>query len=81
MWYVYIIKSEKFGILYVGYSGSLKRRMFEHNSGLSGFTKPYLPWKLLAYIAVLSENDAKKIEAYLKTGAGRTIMRKRIIFQ
>jgi len=33
MFYVYILKSEKDGKLYIGYTNDLKRRLEEHNSG------------------------------------------------
>ena len=40
-YYVYILASLS-GVLYVGFTSDLKKRMFEHRNGLSdGFTKKY----------------------------------------
>ena len=70
MFYVYIIKSLKESKLYIGYTGNLKKRIIEHNSGLSGYTKKYMPWKLVYYEAYLSQKDAiireKRLKQYAK---------------
>ena len=46
MFYVYIIKSTKNGQLYLGSTGDLRRRLAEHNSGFSTYTKKYMPYTL-----------------------------------
>lgn len=71
MFYVYILKSFKNNKLYKGFTGDLKRRMKEHNSGNSKFTSDNGPWKLIYYEAFLSEVDARKEEKFLKSGKGR----------
>jgi len=71
MFYVYILKSQKNGKLYKGYTNDLKRRFKEHNSGKSVFTKNNGPWKLVYYEAFISEKDAKREEVFLKSGKGR----------
>jgi putative endonuclease len=41
-WYVYILASASNGILYVGVTGDLVRRIYEHRNGfVPGFTKKY----------------------------------------
>ncbi len=41
-YYVYILASRKNGTLYVGVTNDLRRRIYEHQSGLiEGFTKKY----------------------------------------
>jgi putative endonuclease len=71
MYYVYILKSLKNNKLYKGLTQDLKRRMGEHNSGNSSFTRNNGPWKLVYYEAFESEKDARIEEEFLKTGKGK----------
>ena len=79
MYYVYILKSSKSGILYYGYTTDLKRRLEEHNSGKSQFTKGHMPWILEFYSAFIAEQKAKDFELYLKSGSGKAFVYKRLI--
>jgi len=79
MYYTYILKSSKSGILYYGYTENLKRRLIEHNSGKSAFTKGHLPWKLVWYCAFEEERKAKDFELYLKSGSGKAFVYKRLV--
>lgn len=74
-YYTYILQSEKNGSLYIGYTSDLKKRLKEHNSGLSRATKPFIPYKLIFYEAFLNRIDAKNREAYLKGGYGRNTIK------
>ena len=76
MWYVYCLENKSKNYLYVGSTKNLKRRVMEHNDGLSKSTKPFLPLLLTSYIAVSSESHARKLEKYFKTGSGKTILKK-----
>ncbi|HBR79709.1 MAG TPA: hypothetical protein DEA46_04755 [Candidatus Moranbacteria bacterium] len=75
-YYVYILQSLKNNSLYIGYSSDLKKRLIEHNSGLSQATKPFIPYKLIFYEAFLNRIDAKNREVYLKSGYGRKTIEK-----
>ncbi|RLC36776.1 GIY-YIG nuclease family protein, partial [candidate division Kazan bacterium] len=55
MYYVYILKSEKDGKMYVGSTSNLKRRFYEHNSGKSPSTQNRQPLKLIFYEAYQSK--------------------------
>ena len=79
MWYVYCLENKNTNYLYVGSTKVLKRRIIEHNHGLSKSTKPYLPLHLTAYIAVILEKQARNLEKYFKTGSGKTVLKKRIL--
>ena len=47
-YHVYILCSKKNGVLYIGVTSNLERRMFEHKEKmLSGFTKKYRVDKLV----------------------------------
>ena len=79
MYYVYLIKSEKRDEIYVGSTNDLKRRLNEHNNGLSISTKRYMPWKLIYYEAYRIEADARNREAGLKNhGNALRELKKRI---
>ena len=56
----------KHGKLYFGYTNELAKRVNEHNSGQSTFTKYGRPWKLVYYEAYVSEKDARARERQLK---------------
>ena len=47
MYYVYIIQSELDGTFYKGVSSDYKRRLEEHNEGLSRYTSHKRPWRLI----------------------------------
>ena len=78
MFYNYVLQSLKNKSLYTGYTIDLRKRLKEHNQGLSQATKPYRPWKLLYYEACLNENDAKRREHYLKTSQGQRLLKRRL---
>ena len=71
MYYVYLLLSKKDKQLYTGYTNDLKKRVAEHNAGLSFATRYRRPLVLIYYEAYLDWSDAKKREKYLKGGNGR----------
>jgi len=79
MWYVYIIRSIESSYQYIGSTNNVKKRLDEHNSGETKSTKPYIPFKLEAYVAVRTETKARELEKYFKTGSGKAILKKRIL--
>jgi putative endonuclease len=80
MYHVYLLKSKKNDSLYIGYTNDMKRRLKEHNSGLVGHTKKYLPWTLIYCESFTSLEDTKKREKSLKYfGRAYSQLKKRII--
>lgn len=79
MWYVYVLKSSISDFRYVGYTGNLEKRLFEHNDGQNQSTKAFKPFQIETYIAVETEWKAKSLEKYFKTGSGKAILQKRIL--
>ncbi|USO02587.1 MAG: GIY-YIG nuclease family protein [Alphaproteobacteria bacterium] len=78
MYYVYFIQSINHSKRhYVGLTTDLKRRMTDHNSGLSIHTNKFRPWKIISYIAFVDRSKAEKFEIYLKTASGKAFARKR----
>lgn len=69
MYYVYLIKSVKYGVTYIGCTGNLPARLKQHNAGDSTFTKTYLPWRLIYFEGYRSKIDAEDRERSLKRHA------------
>jgi len=78
MFYTYLLKSNKNGKLYTGSTSDLRKRLKEHNSGKSNYTKKNIPYELIYYEACLSEQDARARERYLKTGMGKRYLKNRL---
>jgi len=74
--FVYIIRSEKNGMRYVGSTSDVVRRVATHNSGGSEFTAPHRPWSVLVNIEFRSDQTARRFERYLKTGSGRAFAKR-----
>jgi putative endonuclease len=66
MYYVYVLKSQVNGDIYVGFTSDLKKRFREHNNGEVKATKGYRPWQLVYYEAYKGKSDATKREKQLK---------------
>ena len=58
MYYVYVLKNKKSGLLYIGYTNNLKQRFKQHSS-----TKEV---ELIYYEAYIYEKDAREREKKLK---------------
>jgi len=65
-YYVYILKSRKNGIFYIGYTGNLRRRLDGHNSGKVFSTKLNIPYELIYFEGYRSRNNAISGEKALK---------------
>jgi len=71
MFYSYVLRSLKNGILYKGSTENIKSRLDIHNAGLVKFTSKYLPWELIIVEEFESRSEAMKREKWYKTGVGR----------
>ena len=77
MYYVYVIQNDK-GTWYTGSTGDLRKRLREHNTGRSTWTKGKGAWEVIYYEACLNEQDAKRREYYLKTNQGGRLLKCRL---
>jgi putative endonuclease len=66
MFYVYIIQSVFRQKLYIGQTQDIDSRLLFHNSGRAKYTKPYMPWKLIAHKSFGSRSEAILMERKLK---------------
>lgn len=78
MWYVYFLQLSNKDI-YLGSTDDLKRRFASHQKGQVLSTKAYIPVILKSYIAIETEDHARELESYFKTGSGKAIAIKRLI--
>lgn len=76
MYYAYVLRSQKDGKLYSGYSSDLKKRLEYHNNGKVEATKYRKPFKLIYYEAYLHQQDATAREKFFKTQWGRNYLKK-----
>ena len=72
--YVYVLKSDKDGIRYVGSGNNPAERLRRHNKGDYRFTKGHRPWKLIYNEEYCSRPEAIKREKLLKSGQGRKFL-------
>ena len=77
-YYVYVLESELDQSWYIGYTNDFIRRVEEHNSGKSYYTKRRMPWKLIYLEMSFNKYDAISREKYLKTGMGRRYLKNRL---
>ena len=78
MYYVYVLRSTKSGRLYTGFTSDLRKRLAEHQSSKSPYTKTRGPYELIYYEASTNANDAAAREKYLKTGTGKRYLKNRV---
>ena len=76
MYYIYTIQSKKNKIIYVGYTSDLRKRLNLHNSGKIFSTKPYKPFILIYYEAYQNKDDALEREKFLKSGWGKSYIKR-----
>ncbi len=66
MFYVYVLKSKKDGLLYTGSTNDLRKRFSDHNNGKVFSTKTRRPFEIVYYESYKAEKDARKREMNLK---------------
>jgi putative endonuclease len=70
-YYVYILESLQDGSFYIGFSTDVNRRLDEHNSGESKYTRTKVPWKVVYIEEHESKMKALKREKFLKAQRNR----------
>jgi len=78
MFYTYILKSKKDGNIYTGTTKDLRKRLVQHNKGLSTYTKNRGPFEIIYYEACLIEEKARSRELFLKSGMGKRYLKNRL---
>ncbi len=78
MWRIYVLRSLKDGIHYVGMTQDIARRLEEHNTGKSKFTSGHVPWEVIYFEEVENSVVARQREKYFKTAAGKKYIQAKI---
>ena len=76
IWTVYIICSKKRNKYYTGVTNDLRGRLYEHNHGLSPYTKGGEPWALVHFEEFDNIKDAYRREQFLKRKKSKKILEK-----
>jgi len=66
---VYLLRNAD-GLGYIGVSSDVTRRLHDHNTSKSRWTKSRGPWTLIWQSRLLSLTDARKLENLLKRQKG-----------
>jgi len=72
-YWVYAIKSEVSGRIYIGQTSDLYDRLKRHNSGEVYSTKAQRPWRLIAHEEFSSRSQAMWKESELKKSKGKRL--------
>lgn len=80
MFTVYVLKSERNGKRYVGYTGKDPGvRLSEHNTGSNKYTRQNSPFVLLYTECYKEKIEAMKREKFLKSGQGRKFLDEKVV--
>jgi len=77
-YYVYVLRSQKDKMFYVGFTKNLRSRLEAHNNGEVPSTKKRVPFDLVYWEGGLNQTDATKREKYLKSSWGKRYIKNRI---
>ena len=73
---VYVLYSDEFDKHYTGFTSRLEARIESHNSLTGkGYTRKYLPWRLIYQKEFSTKAEALSYEKWLKSGVGRDFIK------
>lgn len=78
MYCTYVLRSNKDGKLYTGFTNDIRKRFRQHNNNEVASTKGRWPFELIYYEAYRDKFDAIAREKYLKSGYGKRYLRNRL---
>ncbi|MEK6322477.1 MAG: GIY-YIG nuclease family protein [Acidobacteriota bacterium] len=77
-YYVYVLRSLKDKLFYVGFTKKLRTRLEAHNKGVVPSTKQRVPLELVYWEGCLNQVDATRREKYLKSAWGKRYIKTRL---
>jgi putative endonuclease len=76
MFTVYVLYSEKYDKIYVGFTSDLEARLKSHNQlSRKGWTVRYRPWEIIYTETYADKQSAMRRERALKSSQGRKFIR------
>jgi len=75
MYFVYVLKSQKDGLFYIGFTDDIEARVLRHRAGDVPATKFRRPVELIFFEAYLMKSDALRREDYFKTTKGKAALK------
>jgi putative endonuclease len=79
-YYTYVLYSETYDKIYIGYTSDINKRLESHNSTINkGWTRKYQPWKLVYFEECDTKIEAMTREKALKSFKGREFIRNQIL--
>jgi putative endonuclease len=75
VYYVYVLRSVVNYRLYTGYTKDIERRLAEHNSGKTKYTRLTKPFELVYKEGYNTSLEAARREKFLKSGKGRELLK------
>ena len=79
MYFVYLLRSQKSGPLYTGYTADLTQRLGQHNLGITKSTRHEAPWQLVYSEEFDTRSEAVRRERFFKSGRGRQEVRELLL--
>jgi putative endonuclease len=76
---VYALYNEINSEIYIGITLDIIRRLQEHNSGKSRYTKAFKPWKVFYTEECENYPTARNRELFFKTSTGRRELKRRLL--
>ncbi len=77
-YYVYVLRSQKDGRLYTGFTSNIEKRLRDHNAGNTKSLRYRRPLKLVYYEEFNTKAEAIARERYFKTPEGGALKKKLI---
>ena len=75
MYTVYVLYSESYQKIYIGYTSSMEQRLRSHNElSTKGYTFRFRPWKLVYSEVFETKSEALQREKSLKSAKGRAFI-------
>jgi putative endonuclease len=79
MYYAYVLKSIQHEFYYKGHCHDLKKRLDQHNSGMTDSIRPFIPFRIIYFEEFETEREAIIREKYFKSAAGRRFLKSKLV--
>ncbi len=76
VFYAYVLKSKHHDYFYKGHCKDLKKRLLQHNSGMTASIKPFIPFEIVYFEEFETLQEPIKREKYFKSSRGREFLKK-----